>query len=250
MRDQPARRGRRARARRGRAGALIVGGHSIDDPEPKYGLVATGIVPRDRVVRNVGARPGDVLVLTKPLGTGIFTTGLKRDLLPRGREAEIVALMAILNRGAARAMLAAGPHAGTDVTGYGLLGHLHTMLHGSGVRAELDVSRVPFLQDALDLASRGCVPGGSEANRRFCDARVDWGLLPEPERLVLADAQTSGGLLVSLPESRLAVLLAALEREATPARAVVGRVLEARPGEAGRITLRGRLQAGLAGWRV
>ena len=229
------------------AGIDIVGGHSIDDPEPKYGLVVSGLVRRDRVVRNVGAQPGDVLVLTKPLGTGIFTTGLKRDLVPRAREPEIVALMSALNRGAACAMLEAGPHAGTDVTGYGLLGHLHTMLHASGVRAELDASRIPFLQDALLLAARGCVPGGSQANRRFAEARVDWGELPEPERLVLADAQTSGGLLVALPESRLPILLAALEREATPARAVIGHVL---PGEAGRIALRGRLRAGLPGWRT
>ena len=225
------------------AGIEVAGGHSIDDPEPKYGMVVTGRVRRDRVVTNAGARPGDVLVLTKPLGTGIFTTALKRDLLPREREPEIVALMAALNRGACAAMLEAGPHAATDVTGYGLLGHLRTLLVASGVGAEIDAARVPFAPDVLELAGRGCVPGGTQANRRFVDASVDWGLLPEPERLVLCDAQTSGGLLVALPEARLQTLLAALERHGSPARAVIGRVLPALPGAdtVGRIAVRGRL---------
>jgi selenide,water dikinase len=182
-------------------------------------------------------------VLTKPLGTGIFTTALKRDVIPTSREPEIVALMATLNRGAARAMLAAGPHAATDVTGFGLTGHLHGMLKGSGVRAEIDAARVPFLKEVLDLAAGGCVPGGTRANLRYVDPHVDWNDLPEAERLVLADAQTSGGLLIAVPESRLENLLAGLEREATRARAVIGRVLEATPETRGRIEVRGRLGA-------
>jgi selenide,water dikinase len=225
------------------AGIGILGGHSIDDPEPKYGLVATGRVHRQRYVTNAGAKPGDVLVLTKPLGTGIFTTALKRDIIPTSREPEIVALMATLNRGAARAMLAAGPHAATDVTGFGLTGHLHGMLKGSGVRAEIDAARVPFLKEVLDLAAGGCVPGGTRANLRYVDPHMDWNDLPEAERLVLADAQTSGGLLIAVPESRLENLLAGLEREATRARAVIGRVLEATPETRGRIEVRGRLGA-------
>jgi selenide,water dikinase len=230
------------------AGIEIVGGHSIDDPEPKYGLVVTGLVRRDRVVSNAGARPGDVLVLTKPLGTGIFTTALKRDLLPAAREPEIVALMATLNRAACAAMLEAGPHAATDVTGFGLLGHLHGMLRASGVRAEIDASRVPFAPDVLELAARGCVPGGTQANRRFVDASVEWGELAEPERLVLSDAQTSGGLLIAVPESRLQTLLVALERHGTPERAVLGRVLQAAPEDAGRIDVRGPLGAPVERW--
>lgn len=225
------------------AGIEIVGGHSIDDPEPKYGLVATGWVHPDRIVRNVGARPGDALVLTKPLGTGIFTTALKRDLLPASREAEIVALMATLNRDAAAAMLLAGAHACTDVTGYGLLGHLGSMLAGSAVRAELDAAAIPFVEDVLDLARRDCVPGGSRANLRALERRVDWGDLSEEERLVLADAQTSGGLLIALPEARLDPLLAQLQERQTWSRAVIGRVVAAESeAHVGNMTLAGRLQ--------
>jgi selenide,water dikinase len=225
------------------AGIHILGGHSIDDPEPKYGLVATGRVHRERIVRNVGARPGDLMVLSKPLGTGIFTTALKRDLLPREREPEIVRLMAVLNRDAAEAMLQAGPHACTDVTGYGLLGHLSTMLRGSGARAEIDAARVPFVADVLDLAARGCVPGGTQANLRAFGAQLRWEEAPQAERLVLADAQTSGGLLVALPEERAARLVEALAKRNVPAHAVIGRVLAAeQPGRAGEITVHGRLE--------
>jgi selenide,water dikinase len=226
------------------AGIFVLGGHSIDDPEPKYGLVATGRVRRDQVVTNAAARPGDLLVLTKPLGTGIYTTALKRDLLGPGDEPRIVELMAALNRGAAEAMLEANAHAATDITGYGLLGHLHTMLRASGVRAEIEAGKVPFLEQVLDLAARGSVPGGSQANRRFLEPRVDWGELPEPERMVLADAQTSGGLLVALPEARVAGFVAGCERRRTLARAVVGRVLAADGAGAGRIAIRGRLGGG------
>jgi len=221
------------------AGIAILGGHSIDDPEPKYGMVATGRVRRDRVIQNVGARPGDVLVLTKPLGTGIFTTALKRDLLPPDREPEIVRLMSTLNRGGCAAMLEAQPHAATDVTGYGLLGHLHGMLRGSAVQATLQADAIPFLADVAPLAERGCVPGGTHANHRFMAAHVAWGDIPLAEQLVIADAQTSGGLLIALPESRLTVLLNALERERTPARAIIGRVHE---GASGRIDVQGRLR--------
>ncbi len=221
------------------AGIAILGGHSIDDPEPKYGMVATGRVRRDRIIKNVGARPGDVLVLTKPLGTGIFTTALKRDLLPPEREPEIVRLMSTLNRGACAAMLQAQPHAATDVTGYGLLGHLHGMLRGSGVQATLQADAIPFLADVAPLAERGCVPGGTQANHRFMAANLEWGDMPLHEQLVLADAQTSGGLLIALPESRLPMLLQGLERERTPVRAVIGRVHE---GGSGRITVQGRLR--------
>jgi len=221
------------------AGIPILGGHSIDDPEPKYGMVVTGRVHRDAVVKNVGAQPGDVLVLTKPLGTGIFTTALKRDLLPPPREAEIVRLMSTLNRGACNAMLQAKPHAATDVTGYGLLGHLHGMLRASGVEATIDAAAVPFVADVLPLAASGCVPGGTQANHRFLAPHLVWAEMPLAEQLVLADAQTSGGLLIALPEARLQGLLRGLEREGTPARAVIGRV---HAGSAGRITVQGRLR--------
>ena len=223
------------------AGIAIVGGHSIDDPEPKYGLVATGRVRRDRILRNVGARPGDVLVLTKPLGTGIFTTALKRDLLPPEREAAIVALMATLNREAAAALQGFTVHACTDVTGYGLLGHLQSMLHGSGVGARLDAGAIPFVTEVLELAGRGCVPGGSRANLEAVRSQVDFGSLEEAERQVLADAQTSGGLLAAVPESEAEALVAALARARTPARAVIGRIVAADAATAGHITMDGHL---------
>jgi selenide,water dikinase len=224
------------------AGIEIVGGHSIDDPEPKYGLVATGMVHPQRIVRNVGALPGDALVLTKPLGTGIFTTALKNDALPPSREAEIVELMATLNRLAAQAMLQVQPHACTDVTGYGLLGHLRSMLTGSGVRAEIDAAAIPFVADVLDLAGRGCVPGGSRANLRAAAPHVDFGALGEEERLILADAQTSGGLLIAVPEERVETLRELLQERKTPCHARIGRIHASEAGRpAGHVTLHGRL---------
>ncbi len=224
------------------AGIYILGGHSIDDAEPKYGLVATGRVRRDRILRNVGAEPGDLLVLTKPLGTGIFTTALKRDLLPREREPEIVRLMATLNRAAAEALEPFDTHACTDVTGFGLLGHLATMLRASGVDATLDGARIPFVGDIRALAEQGCVPGGSQANLRSVQESIDWGTLSDAERLMLADAQTSGGLLVALPEADAHAYVDALAKRGTPAHAIIGRV-EAARGAPGSIRVEGRLEA-------
>ena len=224
------------------AGIFVLGGHSIDDAEPKYGLVATGRVRQDRILRNVGAKPGDVLVLTKPLGTGIFTTALKRDLLPREREKEIIALMATLNRSAALALRELDVHACTDVTGYGLLGHLSTMLRASGVDATLFGARIPFVADIRALAEQGCVPGGSRANLRAVDSGVDWGELTDAERLMLADAQTSGGLLVALPEAQAEAYVAELAARGTPAHAIIGRVQKA-AGAPGRIRVEGHLEA-------
>jgi selenide,water dikinase len=224
------------------AGIAIVGGHSIDDPEPKYGLVVTGRVHRDRILRNVGARPGDALVLTKPLGTGIFTTALKRDLLPPAREAGIVALMAALNRGAARALVGFDVHACTDVTGFGLLGHLLPLLRHSGVDAVLDAASIPYVADVLELARRDCIPGGSRANLRAVAGAVDFGALDGAERMVLADAQTSGGLLVALPVAQAAALLEALAAQRTWAHAVIGHVTAAAStAAAGNVAITGRL---------
>src|SRR5204862_7237376 len=145
-----------------------------DDPEPKFGMVAIGEVHPDRVVTNAGAKPQDVLVLTKPIGTGVLTTGLKRDLLSEAQLAPAVAAMTTLNAGAARAMLAVGVHAATDVTGFGLLGHLHSLLLASGVAAELTSAAVPLLPGAADLAARGAVPGGTQRNRDALAADVSF----------------------------------------------------------------------------
>ncbi len=220
----------------GEAGAFILGGHSVDDPEPKYGMVAIGEAHPDRIVPNSRARPGDRLVLTKPIGTGILTTALKRDLLDAAALAPAVRAMTTLNAGAARAMLAIGVHAATDVTGFGFLGHLHQVLAASGVAADVEAAAVPVLPEARALAARGAVPGGSQRNLEAARPHVAFGpAVDATTQILLADAQTSGGLLIAVPEPRLAALLEALAREDTPARAVVGRVHE---GEAGRVAVR------------
>jgi selenide,water dikinase len=201
----------------------MLGGHSIDDPEPKFGMVVLGEVHPDRMLTNAAARPGDLLVLTKPLGTGILTTALKRDLIGEAEMAEAVRVMTTLNDGAARAALAHGVHAATDITGFGLLGHLGNILAASGVGARLEFSRLPLLAHARDLAARGSVPGGTRRNYQSAEVRWDESL-SEPERLMAVDAQTSGGLLLAVPADQLQGLLAALEEERTPARAVIGEI--------------------------
>lgn len=213
------------------AGALVLGGHSVDDPEPKYGMVAIGEAHPDRIVTLARARPGDVLVLTKPIGTGVLTTALKRDLLTAGDLAPAVAAMTTLNAGAARAMLAVGVHAATDVTGFGLLGHLHNMLAASGVAAEVDAAAVPLFAGATDLAGRGAIPGGTERNRDALATQVTFAPgVDEPTRVLLCDAQTSGGLLLAVPAERADALIAALKKERTPAAARIGRVTAGAPG--------------------
>jgi selenide,water dikinase len=182
------------------------------------------------------ARPGDVLVLTKPIGTGVLTTALKRDLLTAADLAPAVASMTTLNAGAARAMLAVGVDAATDVTGFGLLGHLHNMLAASGVAAEIDAAAVPLLPGAADLAARGAVPGGTQRNRDAVAAHVTFApAVDETTRVLLCDAQTSGGLLLAVPAERAQDLIAALKKEGTPAAARIGRVTA---GTAGTIQVR------------
>ena len=218
------------------AGAFILGGHSIDDPEPKYGMVVIGEVHPDRIVTNAGAKPGDALVLTKPIGTGILTTALKRDLLDAAALAPCVAAMTTLNAGAARAMLATGVHAATDITGFGLLGHLSSLLKASGAAAEITLRDIPLLPEARAMADRGAIPGGTKRNLQSVAAAVTFApALTETDRLLLADAQTSGGLLIAVAADRAEALVAALARERTPAAAVIGRVVA---GPAGTITVR------------
>jgi selenide,water dikinase len=180
------------------AGVAIVGGHSIDDPEPKYGLVVTGIVHPEKVLTNAGARVGDDLILTKPLGMGIITTGIKRQKVAAETVDQAVATMSTLNRYAAEVMEAVGGvHACTDVTGFGLLGHLRIMLASSGCAARVDAAAVPLLPGVLGLAQRDFVAAGTKRNHAWLQETTDWGQLTPPEQLVLADAQTSGGLLVA-----------------------------------------------------
>ena len=213
------------------AGAFVLGGHSIDDPEPKYGMAVIGEVHPDRITTNAGARPGDALVLTKPIGTGVLTTALKRDLLSEPELAPAVAAMTTLNAAAARAMLAVGVHAATDVTGFGLLGHLHSLLEASGAAAEVTAQAVPLLPQARDMAARGAVPSGTQRNLASLADSVSFSAgVDETTRVLLCDAQTSGGLLIAVAPGSAAALVTALEREQAPAAAVIGRVVAGPPG--------------------
>ncbi len=222
------------------AGAAVVGGHSIHDPEPKYGMAVTGLVSLDRLVRNSTAPAGARLFLTKPLGVGMITTGIKRGAATEEQARAAVDLMTELNGPASEAMVEAGAEAATDVTGYGLLGHLLEMLEASGVSAEVDAGAVPVLSGALDLAREGVVAGGTRRNRSFVDPHVGWGDLDEAERLVLADAQTSGGLLIAASGGRADAVEAGLRDRGVPT-AAIGRTTEGPPGH---IELRGRLAEG------
>jgi len=219
------------------AGAVIVGGHTIDDNEPKYGLAVFGSVHPDRVVRNAGARPGDVLFLTKPVGTGIFGTALKNGLETEETARVVIETMATLNRDAADAMLEVGVRAATDVTGFGVLGHLHEMLSASGCAGELDLVAVPFFDRALDHAAGGVVPGRTADVIAFAQAFTTWAASdfdPAVWMRLVCDPQTSGGLLMSVPEESAEEMRVALEARGVLACAL-GRVTD---GDAGAIVVR------------
>ena len=205
------------------AGAAVVGGHSIDDREPKYGMAVIGTVHPDELLTNAGGRPGDALVLTKPLGAGAIATAGKRGLdMPEGTLEAAIEVMSMLNAAAARAALAAGGHAATDVTGFGLLGHAHELAQASGLAAEIDAEAIPALPGALDLmAGEEAVAGGSRRNRAHAERFASFAPGVAPARVRLAcDAMTSGGLLVAVEP----------ERAAQVPGAVVGRLLEGPPG--------------------
>lgn len=207
------------------AGVAIVGGHTVDDPEPKYGLAVIGRIEPDRILRKGGARPGDALVLSKPLGTGILTTALKQGRRTEADLAEAVRVMSTLNRDACRAMREVGTTAATDVTGYGLLGHLGEMLRAGDVGASVSVGAVPLLAGARELAADGVVPGGTRKNLAAAAEMTTWVEgTRDVDRLVLADAQTSGGLLFTVPPSDESRILSRLKELGTPAAAVIGHV--------------------------
>lgn len=198
------------------AGVTLVGGHTIDDPEPKYGLAVTGLIHPDRIITNAGARPGDRLVLTKPLGSGIATTAIKRGLAGDDLREVVTARMATLNRLASEAMVETGAHAATDITGFGLLGHLGEMVLASGLVATIRAGAVPLLPGVLELAAQGVVPGGTMRNLEWLGERVSLDpAIPEPLRLVLGDAQTSGGLLIAIDPARENALLEGLRWRGT-----------------------------------
>ncbi len=205
------------------AGISVVGGHTVDDTEPKYGMAVTGIVHPDRVLTNAAARPGDHIVLTKPIGTGIIATAVKRGLADEATTLQAIALMAALNRDAAEAMVEVGVSACTDVTGFGLLGHLREMTAGASVDAVVYAGRVPVLEAARTFAGAGVVPGGTRDNLAFVETHVDWDeTIPEVQKLILADAQTSGGLLIAVPPDRLDALLAAMAERGVVGAAHIG----------------------------
>lgn len=209
------------------AGIMIIGGHSIDDPEPKYGLVVIGEIHPDRIVTKGGARPGDRLFLTKPLGIGIVSTGIKVGVVRQETIDRAVELMATLNRDAAAAMVDVGVKSGTDVTGFGLLGHLHEMLLASGVGARIRLGSVPVLPEVWALVADGVVPGGTRRNLDHVEGHVDWEPgITEEEQLVLCDAQTSGGLLIAVAPEKAEALAQALRAAGTPAVAEIGEVVE------------------------
>ena len=209
------------------AGCALVGGHTIRNPEPIYGLSVTGLVHPRKVMTNAGARAGDLLLLTKPLGTGIATTALKRGLASKRLERRAVAAMSRLNTVGADLAEAGLVRGATDVTGFGLLGHLASLCRASGVAAELDAGSVPVLDKEIwSLIERGCVPGGTRTNLETAEGIVTFEeTVAEPRRFLLADAQTSGGLLLCVPPRKGARVLAALKAHKTLCAAVIGRVV-------------------------
>ncbi len=209
------------------AGASIIGGHSIDDPEPKYGLVVTGLIDPTKIVRNSTAHVGDDLILTKPLGLGIITTGIKREKVEKATIDAAVDLMATLNSGASKAMVEVGVHACTDVTGFGLLGHLHEMTAGAKVGARVFLSKVPVISEAWGLVQSGIYPGGTQRNRESLRGAILWSPeIPEEAQLILCNAQTSGGLLIAVLKDMMVALIQRLQAHETPASALIGEVIE------------------------
>jgi selenide, water dikinase len=208
-------------------GCAIIGGHTIRNPEPIYGLAVTGTVSPKKMLTNARARPGDRLVLTKPLGTGIATTGIKRGLTSRALARAVIALMSRVNTVGADLAERGLVHAATDVTGFGLLGHLASMCRASGVSAEIFAQDIPAIsEEVFELIGHGCVPGGTKENLKTANAHLEWNKTPTSRRLLLADAQTSGGLLLCVAPRRLdqvcrllgkdGVIIGQIRRKASP----------------------------------
>ncbi|MGH2541295.1 MAG: selenide, water dikinase SelD, partial [Ardenticatenaceae bacterium] len=210
------------------AGVLIVGGHTVDDKEPKYGLAVTGLVKPGEQVANTGAKPGDALVLTKPIGTGIITTAGKAQRVDAAVLGNAVRQMSALNHAACDAMMKVGVNACADVTGFGLLGHLRLIAQGSRVGARISLGSVPLLEGAMELLEDGIAPGGTHRNLASIDPLIKWspGADDELTKLLLCDAQTSGGLIIAVSQDRLEFLLKELEAAGVETRAVIGEVVD------------------------
>ncbi len=212
------------------AGVVIIGGHSIDDKEPKYGMAVTGIAHPAKLALKSGARPGDALVLTKPLGTGIISTAIKVGRAPANMIATATGNMKTLNMAASAAMVEIGVRGATDITGFGLLGHLHEMLHRSSVSVKLFLSQIPVIEGVAALA-KFSIPGGTRTNLQYVNDKVNWAAgISEEEKLILADAQTSGGLLIAVAQEKLGALLAGLAARGVATKAVIGEVTSGEPG--------------------
>lgn len=207
------------------AGCLIVGGHTVDDAEPKYGLAVVGMVEPGSQITNAGAKPGDALVLTKPIGTGIITTAGKQGVADEQTISRAVAVMSALNRAASETMMKVGVNACTDVTGFGLIGHLNSMMKGSDTFAVIELSAVRVIPGALELLEQGIAPGGTHRNLNSMEGNVRWDdSLTDNDKLLLCDAQTSGGLLISLPAAKSDRLLQELAAAGVNDAAVIGKV--------------------------
>lgn len=209
------------------AGIIVAGGHSIEDNAPKYGMSVTGTAKPGQLVYKKGVKPGDLLFLTKPLGSGIITTAIDRNLASKELEDKIYRIMVHLNKGAAAAMTQVGVHACTDVTGFGLLGHLYEMLTASNVSAIINKNLIPVIDEVEDLARSGVVPAGSHNNYRYLANKVKWSEeIPHEARIVLCDSQTSGGLLISVSPDKADLLQEALIANGCIVAAKIGEVVD------------------------
>ncbi len=208
------------------AGIFILGGHTIEDNEPKFGMVVTGTVHPEKVLKNSTARDGDDLILTKPVGTGILSTALKRGLTGTETDDQLFRCMRLLNRKAAEVMRKFPVNACTDITGFGLLGHLRELCLASGTGAEIFADSVPLLEKAYDMAAQGIIPGGTQNNISYLADSLEWAdVVPEPLRVLLQDAQTSGGLLMSVPPDHSEALIHSLLQEGVKAACIIGRII-------------------------
>jgi selenide, water dikinase len=216
-------------AKAAEVGCVIIGGHSIRNPEPIYGLAVTGVVDVRRVTANANARPGDLLVLTKPLGTGVATTAIKRGIASRALRRSAIALMSKINVVGAELAERDLVRAATDVTGYGLIGHLISLCRASGVSADIDAGAVPMISDEItDLIQSGCVPEGSRQNLYAATVLVDWANTDATRKTLLTDAQTSGGLLLCVAEEKLKSVLSILRKARIPSATVIGKIVPGR----------------------
>lgn len=212
------------------SGAVLVGGHSIDDQEPKFGLSVTGTVHPERVRTNAGAKPGDKLILTKPIGVGILTQAIKRDMLDQEGIDRVMEVMAALNKEAAEAMDNYQVNACTDITGFGLLGHAMEIAEGSGTGITIESKAVPVLPKTRELAQQNIIPGGSKKNHKWLSGRIQYKNIDDVDQVILCDAITSGGLLITVPESEAEPLLNDLKEKGVEWASIIGTVTDQNPG--------------------